>query len=239
LTYCQSYYSATTQLYTAIHSYTQLLAKIADEDVEWLQIEEPILVQDLTVDWQQAFKTSYFGALGDNAELTFSLPIAGFHLDLSRGAEQLESALLLLPNNTILSAGIVNGRNIWRNDLAKSITYLQAAKAHLGDRLWIASSCSLQHSPVDLDNETKLDAELKSWFAYATQKLAEISIINAVLNGEASKDICTALSASTLAIKSRTHSQKKCTTTCCGSMRTRCTTSERVLSTHCQSAKSA
>jgi 5-methyltetrahydropteroyltriglutamate--homocysteine methyltransferase len=195
LTYCQSYYSATTQLYTAIHSYTQLLAKIADEDVEWLQIEEPILVQDLTVDWQQAFKTSYFGALGDNAELTFSLPIAGFHLDLSRGAEQLESALLLLPNNTILSAGIVNGRNIWRNDLAKSITYLQAAKAHLGDRLWIASSCSLQHSPVDLDNETKLDAELKSWFAYATQKLAEISIINAVLNGEASKDICTALSA--------------------------------------------
>ncbi|GIC79422.1 5-methyltetrahydropteroyltriglutamate--homocysteine S-methyltransferase [Moritella sp. F3] len=206
-----------------VTTYKQLLANIAAEGIEWLQIEEPILVQDLTSDWKKAFTTSYaelsqgtnkllltsyFGALGDNAELTFSLPVNGFHIDLSRAPQQLETALALLPADAILSAGIVNGRNIWRNDLATSVSSLQQAKTQLGERLWIASSCSLQHSPVDLDNETKLDAELKSWLAYATQKLTEISSINAVLSGINSEALATQFERSTAVVSSRATSTR-------------------------------
>ena len=206
-----------------VATYQQLLANIAAEGVEWLQIEEPILVQDLTTKWQHAFKasyaelakgnnklllTSYFGALGDNAELVFSLPVNGFHIDLSRAPEQLDTALTLLPQNAILSAGIVNGRNIWRNDLAASVSTLQRAKTQLGERLWVASSCSLQHSPVDLNNETKLDTELKSWLAYATQKLTEISTINALLNGDESAELQAQLTESTAVISSRATSPR-------------------------------
>ena len=220
-----------TLLPQLVATYKQLLANIAAEDVEWLQIEEPILVQDLTSEWQQALTTSYaelakgsnkllltsyFGALGDNAELAFSLPVAGFHIDLSRAPEQLDTALALLPSHAILSAGIVNGRNIWRNDLAKSVSSLQQAKATLGARLWVASSCSLQHSPVDLDNETKLDTELKSWLAYATQKLTEVSTINALLNGDCSEQLTaqfttqltTQLAESTAVVASRATSSR-------------------------------
>ncbi|NQZ50770.1 MAG: 5-methyltetrahydropteroyltriglutamate--homocysteine S-methyltransferase, partial [Moritella sp.] len=220
-----------TLLPQLVTTYKQLLANIAAEGVEWLQIEEPILVQDLTSEWQQALTTSYaelakgsnkllltsyFGALGDNAELAFSLPVAGFHIDLSRAPEQLDTALALLPAHAILSAGIVNGRNIWRNDLAKSVSSLQQAKATLGARLWVASSCSLQHSPVDLDNETKLDTELKSWLAYATQKLTEVSTINALLNGDNSEQLTaqfttqltTQLAESTAVVASRATSSR-------------------------------
>lgn len=206
-----------------VETYKQLLANIAAEGIEWLQIEEPILVQDLTTEWQNAFKTSYaelaktnnkllltsyFGALGDNAELAFSLPVDGFHLDLSRAPEQLDAALTLLPDDAILSAGIVNGRNIWRNDLAQSISSLQQAKTQLGERLWVASSCSLQHSPVDLDNETKLDTELKSWLAYATQKLTEVSTINAILNGNDTQQLSVQVEQSTAVVNSRATSTR-------------------------------
>lgn len=206
-----------------VETYKQLLTNISNEGVEWVQIEEPILVQDLTNEWRQAFTTSYaelakgnnkllltsyFGALGDNAELAFSLPVDGFHIDLSRAPQQLETALALLPASAILSAGIVNGRNIWRNDLALSIHTLKQAKAQLDERLWVASSCSLQHSPVDLDNETELDAELKSWLAYATQKLTEISSINALLNGNDSTLLTTQLTESTAVVLSRATSPR-------------------------------
>ncbi|SQD76813.1 5-methyltetrahydropteroyltriglutamate--homocysteine S-methyltransferase [Moritella yayanosii] len=212
-----------TLLPQLVATYKQLLANIAAEGVEWLQIEEPILVQDLTSEWQQALTTSYaelakgsnkllltsyFGALGDNAKLAFSLPVAGFHIDLSRAPEQLDTALALLPAHAILSAGIVNGRNIWRNDLATSVSSLQQAKATLGERLWVASSCSLQHSPVDLDNETKLDTELKSWLAYATQKLTEVSTINALLNGDNSEQLTTRVTESTAVVASRATSSR-------------------------------
>ncbi|QUM76205.1 5-methyltetrahydropteroyltriglutamate--homocysteine S-methyltransferase [Moritella sp. 24] len=212
-----------TLLPQLIETYQQLLANIAAEGVEWLQIEEPILVQDLTTEWKHAFKTSYaelakgnnkllltsyFGALGDNTELTFSLPVDGFHIDLSRAPEQLDTALVLLPETAILSAGIVNGRNIWRNDLAQSISSLQAAKAQLGERLWVASSCSLQHSPVDLDNETKLDTELKSWLAYATQKLTEVSTISAILNGNQTAQLNAQVELSTAVVTSRATSAR-------------------------------
>ncbi|MDX2322274.1 MAG: 5-methyltetrahydropteroyltriglutamate--homocysteine S-methyltransferase [Moritella sp.] len=212
-----------TLLPQLVETYQQLLNKIENEGVEWVQIEEPILVQDLTTEWHNAFNTSYaelakgnskllltsyFGALGDNAELVFSLPVDGFHIDLSRAPTQLDTALALLPDTAILSAGIVNGRNIWRNDLAQSVNALQQAKALLGDRLWVASSCSLQHSPVDLNNETELDSELKSWLAYAAQKLTEISTINSLLNGDDSEPLSTQLNESAAVVLSRAASPR-------------------------------
>lgn len=219
----ESNFEKLTLLPQLVDTYQKLLKNIADEGVEWLQIEEPILVQDLSKKWKKAFitsyeklaqgknkllLTSYFGALGNNAEFVFSLPVDGFHIDLSRAPEQLNTALALLPNECILSAGIVNGRNIWRNDLAQSIAILRQAKVLLGERLWIASSCSLQHSPVNLSNENELDIELKYWLAYATQKLTEISTINALLKGESSKSLTAKLVESNVIASSRATSSR-------------------------------
>ncbi len=212
-----------TLLPALLSAYETLLDQIAELDIEWLQIEEPILVQDLDKEWQSALTstyqqlsscsvklllTSYFGDLGDNSELVYSLPVDGVHIDLCRGPQQLNIALEQLPENTILSAGIIDGRNIWRNDLPKSILALQQARESLGDRLWVASSCSLQHVPVDLNNEQQLDSELTSWLAFATQKLSEISIINAVLNGESGPQISRLLQSSSDAAKDRAASKR-------------------------------
>src|SRR5690606_12952025 len=128
----------------------------------------------------------YFDSLRDNAALTFKLPVEAVHIDLCRGAGQANTAhnkadkildeALTLTGDKILSLGVVDGRNIWRNDLNASLALIEKATAKLGkDRVFIAPSCSLLHTPVDLARETGLDAELKNWMAFATQKLSEIA----------------------------------------------------------------
>ncbi len=87
-----------------------------------------------------------------------------------------------LPTYKVLSLGLVNGRNVWRCDLENALAQLQAAEERFGDNLWVAGSCSLLHSPVDLDRETQLDAELKSWLAFAKQKCGEIAVLRDALN---------------------------------------------------------
>lgn len=176
-----------------IDTYQQILLKISNLGVDWLQIDEPILILDLPPEWKATFKTvyqnlvtenlqillaTYFGGLEDNAELACQLPTAGLHIDLIRCNQQLETVAALLPKDKILSVGVVNGRNIWRINLEETINSLQPIYANLGDRLWVASSCSLLHSPVDLNSESSLDPEIKSWLAFAIQKLHEISIIS-------------------------------------------------------------
>ena len=181
-----------------VATYGQILSRLADAGVEWVQLDEPALVQDLPGEWQRAFESaynqlqsapvkllvaSYFGGLGDNLGLAVSLPVEGLHVDLVRAPQQLRAVLDRLSPYKVLSVGAIDGRNIWRADLERLASELKDAKSRLGDRLWLAPSCSLLHVPVDLDNETKLDPELKSWLAFARQKLDEVVTLAHVLDG--------------------------------------------------------
>ncbi len=181
-----------------IEAYQKILNRLQEQGVEWVQIDEPVLALDLPIIWKSTLEfayrklntgnvktilATYFGELADNLALTCNLQVDALHIDLVRGKNQLDDVLKLLPENKILSLGIIDGRNIWRSDLDAALTTLKFAQEKLGDRLWVAPSCSLLHVPVDLAREEKLDGELKNWLAFATQKLDELNTLNQALNG--------------------------------------------------------
>jgi len=172
--------------------YGQIFARLAALGAEWVQIDEPILVLDLPQDWKNAFEraynqiqrdplkkllATYFGGLEENLGLAANLPVDGLHIDLVRAPDQYPTILDRLPAYKVLSLGVVNGRNVWRCDLQNALATLRHAHERLGDRLWVAPSCSLLHSPVDLGREDQLDAELKSWLAFAVQKCEEVAVL--------------------------------------------------------------
>jgi 5-methyltetrahydropteroyltriglutamate--homocysteine methyltransferase len=177
--------------------YIQILHKLAASGVEWIQIDEPCLVLDLDQTTQAAYLraysvlqaaapqlklmlTTYFGELGSNAELAFSLPVAGIHVDLVRAPEQLAQVSSHIPDQLTLSLGLIDGRNIWRADLDTALQQLASIRNNLPNNpLIIAPSCSLLHVPVDLQQEQKLDTELRSWLAFANQKLREVQLLAA------------------------------------------------------------
>ncbi|MBN9369213.1 MAG: 5-methyltetrahydropteroyltriglutamate--homocysteine S-methyltransferase [Comamonadaceae bacterium] len=176
--------------------YAELLDTLAAQGVEWVQIDEPILVTELDADWQHAFNTAYhhlkaakvkillatyFGQLQENAYLAANLPVAGLHVDAINDQGGVQPLLGLLPAHKVLSLGVINGRNIWKTDLAAVLDWIEPLAQRLGERLWIAPSCSLLHVPVDLDSEQKLDPEVKSWLAFALQKLGELRVLGKAL----------------------------------------------------------
>ena len=200
--------------------YQQILEKLTAQGVEWVQIDEPILVLDLPEDWKQAFKkvyeqlsqskinillATYFGALQDNLQIACDLPVAGLHIDAVRAPAQLIPVIEALGDEKILSAGVIDGRNIWKTDLNKWLVDLKQPLQQLGERLWLAPSCSLLHTPVDLDLEDQLDAELKNWLAFAVQKLHELKILGDALQG---RDVTEALQDNQQAISSRQTSSR-------------------------------
>ncbi len=177
--------------------YCELLSLLAREGADWVQLDEPALVTELSADWQQAYRsayetlhgvgsklllTTYFGRLGSNLELAAKLPVDGVHLDAVSAPAEVERLLSALSAGRVLSLGVVSGRNIWKSDLSKALDYLEPIQQKLGDNLWVAPSCSLLHVPVDLASEKKLDAELLSWLAFAQQKLEEVRVLGAALN---------------------------------------------------------
>jgi len=191
--------------------YGQIFQRLADLGVEWVQIDEPILVLDLPQEWKNAFEraynliqrdplkklvATYFGGLEENLGLAANLPVDGLHIDLVRAPEQYPTILDRLPAYKVLSLGVVNGRNVWRCDLENALATLQHAHEKLGDRLWVASSCSLLHSPVDLGREDQLDAELKSWLAFAVQKCAEVAVLAQAVNQPEAPNVLAALAES-------------------------------------------
>jgi 5-methyltetrahydropteroyltriglutamate--homocysteine methyltransferase len=203
--------------------YGQIFQRLAAQGVEWVQIDEPILVLDLPQDWKNAFEraynllqkeplkklvTTYFGGLEDNLGLAAGLPVDGLHIDLVRAPEQYPVILDRLPTYKILSLGLVNGRNVWRCDLEQALAVLQHAHERLGERLWIAPSCSLLHSPVDLEPEDQLDAELKSWLAFAVQKCGEVAVLAQALNMPDAAPVKAALSRSQAVQASRAASPR-------------------------------
>ena len=176
--------------------YTKLLDTLAAQGVEWVQIDEPLLVTELDEHWRHAYNTAYhqlktskvklllatyFGPLLENGYLAANLPVAGLHIDAVRGREDVLPVLNLLPAHKVLSLGVIDGRNIWKTDLNAVLNWLEPIAERLGDRLWIAPSCSLLHVPVDLRSEQKLDAELRSWLAFAVQKLDELRVLATAL----------------------------------------------------------
>jgi len=172
--------------------YIEVLQKLAALGAEWVQLDEPVFTLDLTAGERAALTTtyaalaravpqlkiivaSYFGGLRDNLQAFLALPVAAIHVDVVREPRELDTILRGFDGKRLLSLGVVDGRNIWRSDFASVLPLLRKAISLFGsERLLIAPSCSLQHVPVTLRNETKLDAEFKSWLACAEEKLAEV-----------------------------------------------------------------
>ncbi|MEL5903532.1 5-methyltetrahydropteroyltriglutamate--homocysteine S-methyltransferase [Elizabethkingia anophelis] len=178
--------------------YLEILKSLQSHGAEYIQIDEPFLVLDLTDKAKEVYiavytkiqkelpnlkiiLTTYFEGLEDNLPLALSLPVDTLHVDLVRKPEQLESILAAIPENLKLSLGVVDGRNIWKNDFESSLQFIRKAKEQLGEeRILIAPSSSLLHVPYDLDLETKeesLPAEIKQWMAYAKQKIKEVALL--------------------------------------------------------------
>ena len=178
--------------------YKQILQRFVEQGVTWVQIDEPILCLDLPDAWQRAYLrvydqltgatpaklliATYFEGLRDNLFTALELPVAGLHLDRLRGRDDLATLLPRL-GDKVLSLGVIDGRNIWRADLDALLAELQPLQQQLGERLWLAPSCSLLHTPVDLDQEDKLDPQLKSWLSFAKQKLGELKLLGDALDG--------------------------------------------------------
>ena len=203
--------------------YNEILGRLAAQGVEWVQIDEPILTLDLPQAWKSAFErayhilqysplkklvATYFSGLQDNLGLAVGLPVDGLHIDTVRAPEQLTAVLDRLPTYKVLSVGLVNGRNVWRCELEAALAQLQFAQERFGDNLWVAGSCSLLHSPVDVEREDKLDPELKSWLAFAVQKCGEISVLRDALNDPQAPKVQAALADSRAVAASRAQSPR-------------------------------
>ncbi len=175
--------------------YARILGKLADAGADWVQIDEPCLVLDLTDEERQLLRqtystlsqavpeqslmlATYFGSLGDNLDTALSLPVDGLHLDLVRGSVDIEILLAKAPASLTLSLGVIDGRNVWRTDLvAVKETFSRLIEARAAIGLQVAPSCSLLHVPIDVELETELDEELRSWLSFARQKLDEVALL--------------------------------------------------------------
>ena len=202
--------------------YAELLNALVEAGAEWIQIDEPALTLDLPEEWVAAYQnvyaalskvnakillSTYFGSVSEHASLLKSLPVDGLHIDLVRAPEQLAA---FADYDKVLSAGIIDGRNIWRADLDKALAVLEPLKAKLGDRLWISSSCSLLHTPYDLSVEEKLKAnkpDLYSWLAFTLQKTQELKVLKAALS-DGREAVAAELAASRAAADSRANSSE-------------------------------
>lgn len=185
-----------TLLPKLLPAYEQLLRELAAEGVDWIQIDEPILAVDAPKPYLDAFPAvykelantgvriiigTYFASVAEHLNLLKNLPVHGVHIDAVRAPESVAVFADAWPENKVLSVGLIDGRNVWRANLSKVIDTLAPVAAKLGNNLWIAPSCSLLHSPQDLAVEEKLDAEIKSWMAFAAQKLVELGAVKQAL----------------------------------------------------------
>jgi len=191
-------------------AYAELLAKLHAAGADWVQFDEPCLVLDLDEAARAAYArayavlakgvrpqlllATYFGRLDGNLPLACALPADGLHVDLVRGKEQLDDVLKHLPKGRVLSAGLVDGRNIWRTNLDNALILAKYAQGHVGvGNLWLAPSCSLLHVPVDVAGEKALPSDLKSWLAFARQKVEELRVLADALRDPRAADAALAV----------------------------------------------
>jgi 5-methyltetrahydropteroyltriglutamate--homocysteine methyltransferase len=204
-------------------AYIEILKELESLGAEFVQIDEPSLCTDLTPQVEEAYRkayaaiakatglkiilTTYFGGLADNAVLAAELKPAVLHIDLVRAPESFDGVIDVLPAGTALSLGVVDGRNIWKNDFRKSLEIIEDAKSKLGqERIIVATSCSLLHSPFDLENEhngKSLPAQVKRWLSFARQKVAEVVTLADLAGGAPSECSKEALKCNTADIEDR------------------------------------
>lgn len=200
--------------------YKTLLQQLKAEGVESVQIDEPQLVMDIaeqhaeqyTSAYQELVKdapkivlTTYFGRLGSNLEFVAKLPVAGLHIDLDREPRQLNDVLAAIKSTSlVLSLGVVSGRNIWKTDLTAAAELGRRAVEELGaDRVIVATSSSLLHTPVTLASETKLTPEQKDWFSFALEKAGEVAVLAKVLSDSQDPTVAQKLEENKASIKKR------------------------------------
>ncbi|KAI9082287.1 hypothetical protein K1719_035710 [Acacia pycnantha] len=184
--------------------YKEVVAELKAAGATWIQFDEPTLVKDLDAHQLQAFThayaelesslsglnvliETYFADVTAEAyrTLTSLKGVTAYGFDLVRGAKTHNLIKEGFPAGKFLFAGVVDGRNIWANNLASSLSSLQAIEGIVGkDRVVVSTSCSLLHTAVDLVNETKLDQEIKSWLAFAAQKVVEVNALAKALSGQ-------------------------------------------------------
>lgn len=181
--------------------YREVLAGLRDAGARWVQFDEPVLVQDRTPDELAALRTTYdalaaeagdtrllvqtyFGDVDAAYHALTALPVAAIGLDFVRGRRNLELVRAHgLPGGKFLAAGVVDGRNVWRNDLDASTALLRELGTLVGpDRVIVSTAGSLQHVPLTLERETRLDPELRSWLAFAHEKVEEVATLARVLD---------------------------------------------------------
>ncbi|HTM82710.1 5-methyltetrahydropteroyltriglutamate--homocysteine S-methyltransferase [Asticcacaulis sp.] len=197
--------------------YAEVLRTLRDAGADWVQIDEPVLARapngQVALALTEAYAhlarevpglnlllTSYFDAHDANIELAFSLPVAGVHIDLTVRPDLL-TRLPTLAGGKVVSLGVIDGRYIWKTDLTAVLDHLEPVVSRL-DQVILAPSCSLLHVPIDLAQEEKLAADLKSWLAFAEQKLTELAVLKSALeNGRDS--VAEALAANAAAIAAR------------------------------------
>jgi len=181
-----------------LEAYFEMISLLVDNGAEWIQLDEPFLAMDLTPEQKGAFKIAYsrirknfpsvklllctyFGGLSDNVELVAGLPVDAIHLDLVRDPAQLETMMNLVSSEMKLSLGLVDGRNIWKNNYENSLKLISRAIEKIGqERVMLAPSCSLLHIPCDLEletNEEVLSSKIKQWLAFAKQKVEEVVVL--------------------------------------------------------------
>ena len=185
--------------------YFEIITELLANGAQWIQFDEPFLALDLTDKDKAAFThvynelknafpnlkvllATYFEGLRDNTQLAVSLPVCALHLDLVRCLEQLDDVLAIVPEGLSLSLGVVDGRNIWKNDFTASLKIIDRVARKIGkSRIIVSPSCSLLHSPCDLDletNEATLIAEIKQWMAFAKQKINEVVVLKQLANSD-------------------------------------------------------
>jgi 5-methyltetrahydropteroyltriglutamate--homocysteine methyltransferase len=215
-------FSRLTLLARLLPVYQEVLRKLKELGVRWVQIDEPGLVADLPAAWvaavSETYRTlaqagpdillaTYFESIEEHAPLLKALPVAGIHLDLVRAPGQLDAFLKDLSPTKVLSCGVVDGRNVWRTDLSRALKLLERVREKT-DNVWVAPSCSLIHAPVDLELESKLDVELKSWLAFAKQKLHELAVLGHGLEHDGREAIIDELQLSDTVQRSRETSKR-------------------------------
>jgi 5-methyltetrahydropteroyltriglutamate--homocysteine methyltransferase len=181
--------------------YEEILTRLAASGAEWVQIDEPVFSLDLSEVQKASLESAsrrlaaaagtcrlmvatYFGPLHENLPMFLNLPVAGLHYDAVRGGKETTALIEQFPVDKVLSLGVVDGRNIWRNEFDHSLTLLRRALGRVGpERLWVAPSCSLLHVPISLAVETDLEADIKSWLSFADEKLGEVRSLRNFLLG--------------------------------------------------------
>ncbi len=193
-----------TLLQRLLPVYQQVLAKLAQQGVKWVQIDEPILGLELADNYRNALRISFNALAGQGVKLLLAsyfdtvtvyyddiaaYPVDGVHFDCVATTVDIAELDNLLNLNQVLSLGVISGRNVWRADLVTVFNNVKDIAARRGNNLWLAPSCSLLHTPVDLDQEEKLDDELRSWLAFAKQKGRELSLLNVALENNDNSEL--------------------------------------------------